>query len=84
MTGKSLNYQKEAGELASPGPGWGRAQQAPRPQEREALPPSRNNSPPTQRQLAEELQESLPKRVSLPTAKVLCCKTQAPLSEEEA
>ena len=31
MTGKSLNYQKEAGELASPGPGWGRAQQAPVP-----------------------------------------------------
>jgi len=35
VTGKSLNYQKEVGELASPGPGWGRAQQAPRPQERE-------------------------------------------------
>jgi hypothetical protein len=74
VTGKSLNYQKEAGELASPGPGWGRAIRPPRPQEREALPPSRNNSPPTKWQLAKELQESLPKRVSLRTAKVLCCK----------
>ena len=31
MTGKSLNYQKEAGELASPGPGWGRAIRPPVP-----------------------------------------------------
>jgi hypothetical protein len=37
VTGKSLNYQKEAGELASPGPGWGRAIRPPlSPRERSA------------------------------------------------